>query len=812
MVIHSTVGPSARWPVFVAIAAISMAVIVFEIALLRVFSFTIWHHFAFMVISVALLGFGISGTWLQLRPGAGRPLRGKSGAYALAFGVSAWIAVLIVPRIPFDPTASGELGRQLAFLGAYYLVLVVPFTFAGLAIVTLLQGFAREVNRLYAADLAGAGVGAALAVWSLGVVRAEGTLLLVIFLAAAGSLLLSWAEGTRRRSLAAAAILAVLALAALPWSETILSIPPGVSKGLTTWTLNPEQTPGAKYLFSRWNALARVDVVDNCNSPPWLINPERPSPMPEQLHLVLDGDATTALIKFDGQLEKLAFLDTMLPAAAMQALHPERVLVIGAGGGVDVLAALRHGARHVDAVEINPIVADLAAHRFRKEGGGIFQRDEVTLHVAEGRAFVRRSEDSYDAIQISLIDTWAATASGAYSLAEGYLYTVEAFADYLSHLDDDGVLVVSRWGWAPPREMLRLCTVADAALRRIGAKTPADHIVILGSGRFGSVIVKNTPFTKSELKALAEVSARNAFHPIYAPGLEAGGPFGEFLRSEDKAAFLASYVYDVSPVTDDRPFFFQFGRWQSLDLFGASWKASMLVLSGRLVLIAILLQALLLSLVLLAGPFALAHIKGEAAPPGAPSAVVYFLGIGLAFMLVEIALMQRFTLFLGSPLHATALILGALLLAAGAGSALSPRLAPLARSPWMAFAALIATIAAYTVLLPLIFGALLDLSLAGRTLVSILLVFPIGLVMGVPFPAAIARLEASGGGSLIGWAWAANGCASVLGPLLAVLLAIDLGLSTVTLAGAAIYLAAYVAYGPWWRRGKSSTVLDTAKH
>jgi hypothetical protein len=390
----------------------------------------------------------------------------------------------------------------------------------------------------------------------------------------------------------------------------VLSIPPGPGKSLAK-TLQDDELPSARRVASEWNALARIDVVEHGSTIPWLANPRIPAPLPPQMQIVIDGDAATPIVKLDGDPSELAFLDHVLPNAALRALAPERVLVIGAGGGLDVLGALRHGAEHVDAVEINPAIIEQVTGTYRDWGGSLFERDGVRLVQADGRSFVSRTEEVYDATQISLVDTWAATASGAYSLAESHLYTVEAFEDYLRHLTEDGFVTVSRWEWNPPRENLRLVTVAEAALRRIGARRPADHIAVLASGDLGTVVVKRSPFTPKELRAIAQVARDNAFFPVFTPERPAVNAFGAYLQAEDKSAFLRGYPYDVSPVTDDRPFFFRFGRWSQLDPLGDSLRQMMVVLPGRLVLVALLVQAGLLS-VLLVLPALLTKKRGRA--------------------------------------------------------------------------------------------------------------------------------------------------------------------------------------------------------
>ena len=527
--------------------------------------------------------------------------------------------------------------------------------------------------------------------------------------------------------------------------------------------------------------------------------------------MLLDGDAATPVVQFgDVAPSEMALLDWTLGSAAYQLLHPERVLIIGAGGGVDVLTALRHGARTVDAVEINGAVIDFARGPLAARGGRAFEQPGVTLHEAEGRAFVRRSKDTYDLVQLSLIDTWAASASGAYSLSEGYLYTVEALGDDLARLAPGGALTVTRWDWTPPRESLRLVAVVDEALRRGGAAEPRRHLVVLGLGRMANLVVKKSPFTPEELARVRALAAERGFFVVYEPERPAATAYAAYLSAPDRQAFVRGYPFDISPATDDRPFFFQFGRWSNLRLFGAGWKDNPLILSGRLVLVAVLLQALALSLPLLvlalrggsgAGASTGAGPTGPAtgSVAGSRAIAAYFAALGVAFMLLEISLMQRVTLFLGSPVLAAAVVLATLLAAAGAGSLVAARRAAVQASPWPMLGAIAGLIALYAFGLSAVLRAGLGLGDAARVALAVVLVVPLGLAAGVPFPAALARLAARGGAAATGLAWGANGVGSVLGPILAALLALDVGLSGVMLLAGAGYVLAGVVIARWWR-------------
>lgn len=775
-------------------ALIAASVSLFQIAIMRVFSFTIWHHFSFMVISVALLGFAASGVLLQQVPRLSvHPIRHAAWA-ALGFSVTALAASRLIGTVPFDPTRIADGPQQLFALSLYYPLLFVPFACAGLAIVLVLRGFTASVGRVYAADLAGAGIGSLATISMLGWLGAEGLIWGAAATAAWAGTLLTRADGTASPLMQRMAWVAAIALSlSLPMATHVLPIAPGPGKALHGF-LDRDRFPGAHHAHTEWNVLSRIDVVEGSGTVRWTDNPHRPVHLPSQIQVLIDGDAATPIISAM-PTEDLSFLDSMLPSAALQSLRPGRVLVIGAGGGVDVLAALRHGATHVDALEINPAIVRLMRGPYAAWSGHLYDDERVELHTVEGRSFVRRSDQMYDLIQLSLVDTWAASASGAYSLSESYLYTTEAFVDYLQRLDESGALAITRWLWSPPRETLKLCATAVAALEQLGVAEPARHVVVLALGRIGNVIVKRSPFTDEDLDAILRVAQAQGFTFLYAPGALGSNEFSEMLGMQDRDAWQRNYPFDVTPATDDRPFFFQFGRWRDLAAFRHGWSESLLVLSGRLVLLTTLAQAVVLSILLLILPTVRAD--GGTRIRGRAWVLLYFAAIGAAFMLVEISMMQRFTLFLGHPVYAIASVLAVLLVAAGFGSSLtSSRL--MARVPSaLLFASIAALCFAYGLLLPVIFDALLGLSLAGRIGVAIALLVPLGVLLGMPFPLAVASLHGQGAGSALGWAWAANGCASVIGPLLAVMVAMDYGFDAVLALAAAAYLAAWATLGRW---------------
>lgn len=782
----------SAWPIYATVFLISAATIVLEIAITRIFSFVLWYHFAFMSISIALLGYAVSGIVAT----RSRRLRGATTAVICAgsgalFAVSSLLGLAGVALIPLDAAGLGRDWLPSLTLGLYFVLLAVPFFFSGLAIVTVLSRCSDRANVVYCSDLIGGGVGCFLFLGLIDPLGGEG---IVCFAGVLGLLAaLCLARGLPRRvqtGLSAAILLLLLLVRFVP---DLLPVLPKRSKearrdkALLTW-LDPRTYPEARHSFSGWNAYSRIDVVENTGAVTWLVNPAFTEFALPRTQIIIDGDAATSIVRDRGDPADLLFLSVIPSALSYQALRPASALVIGAGGGVDVQTALFHGVRRIDAVEINPLVVELMQGRFSEYSGALFSRPDVRLHVEEGRNFVRSTDGTYDLIQLTLIDTWAALASGAYSLTENYLYTVEAFQDYYRHLTPGGALAITRWLRSPPREVLRLCSVGLEALAREGLVQPERHFLVYGSPGIGTMVMRREPFSLEEVRRFTEIGASLDMTLLYDPFTTRPNDFANLFSAADRSAFFRSYPYDVAPVTDDSPFFFLQHRWRDLRpaaLFGGS---ALLEVPGKLFLLLVLAIALLLSSVLLLAPLITSDRTGISRRGSLPP-LLYFFGVGVAFMLVENLLMQKFSLFLGHPVYALSLVLFSLLIFSGLGSLASRRLV---RDSWRRLGVTVGilglVVLASFALYPAIFRTFLGQALGVRCVVTLLGVLPLGFLMGVPFPAAI-RLVHNGGSPLIPWAWAVNGFASVASSALCVLLAMEFGFTAAAGLAAACYLA-----------------------
>ena len=802
-------------PPLAAIALVSAAAIGYEILLLRLFSIIQWHHFAYMIISLALLGYGVSGTFLAI---AGRwPQRSYTALFAanaVFFGFSSVGCFLLAQRVPFNPLELLWEPRQFLLLAAIYVLLSIPFFFAANCIGLSFYRFRGRVGRIYGSDLLGAGVGAAGVIVLLLALSPSEALRALGALGPVAAALAVFGSGVNRRWLAAALLAATAAVPLLlpgPWTDLRMSPYKGLSQAL--------RVSGTKVVEQRFSPFGLLSVVESRKIPfrhaPGLslLSPAGP---PDQLAVFTDGGAFTVINRYRENEAPPAYLDFLTSALPYRLLRRPKVLVVGAGGGTDVLQALYHRAESIDAVELNPRMADLMRRDYAAFAGRIFDRQNVRLHVIEARAFAAASEDRFDLIQMALVDAFGPSSAGLLALNESYLYTVEALERFLARLAPGGLLAITRWTKLPPRDGPKLLATAIAALRKSGVARPERRLALIRSWKTSTLLVKNGEFSGDDVAVIRRFCRRRAFDIAYMPGLLAEetnrhNRLGRDYFFEAASALLGAggedfagrYKYDIAPATDDRPYFFNFFKWRLLpEVFGLRGMGGLGLMEwGYPVLAATLVQAAAAGLLLILLPLWIGG-RGGTAPSGIRRhrVLIYFLALGLAFLFVEIAFIQKFILFLIHPLYAAAVVLSAFLVFAGLGSLFSTRLRQRGiagtrpGNPCLLAAAAIAAIAAgLLALLPSLLPLLAPLPEPVKVVVTFLLIAPLAFFMGMPFPLGLARLGEQDA-KLIPWAWAINGCASVLAAVLATLLAVEFGFTAVVVLAVGFYGAAAWAY------------------
>jgi spermidine synthase len=772
----------------VGLGLTSFGALLLELALTRLFSVVLFYHFAFLAISIALLGLGAGGVFAYLF--RNRLARTNTRTLAARLCIDSSILVLVALEVVLHvPVALTVTGRNFLHLTALYVVAALPFFLTGLLFSVV---FAREtwrVPRLYGADLSGGALACLAVVPLLNWIGGPNTILAAAVVMAAAAMV--WAVSSTARKVAGGLAVLFVVLIAANHSNRLIDVI--YAKGMF-------RDPGWVE-FARWNALSRVEV----------------DRQDQAKAIVIDADASTFIMNCDlahwhdaGWEHDLM----MQPPALANVLRPRgEFAIIGPGGGVDVLRAVANGSPSVTGIEINPIIADtIMRGRYADYAMHLYQRPEVHIHVTDGRSYLRSTPQLFDVVQMTLVDTWASTAAGAFALSENNLYTVEAFREYFEHLKPDGMIAITRWEFRQPREALRVVAVAMQALHSLGVANPARNFIVASQGALDEdgipvvVLAKKTAFTAGEESAVqAHFDEYDELDPLYLPsqpGAGQGGPnpFADLITSNDPYRFAQSYAFNVAPVSDNAPFFFftlkagqilQKGRQRGID-----WKVNL----GVLVLILVLVISLVAVLGFLILPLALQGGRRQS-----PFPLLYFVAVGLGYILVEIAFIQRFVLFLGHPTYALTVVIFLLMLSSGAGSLFSRRWLTRTQMAWMPLMLVIIALAANLFLLPRGLSAWVGLAFGYRLAISGMLLAPLGFVMGMPFPTGLRALaerpvldvpggetaaDNAGTDNAVEWAWAMNAAASVLGSVLAMVIAIQFGLTVTLACGVAAYLLA----------------------
>ncbi len=776
-------------PALAGIFAVSASLLMTELALTRIFSVTMYYHFAFLAISIALFGLSASGVFVYLfqKPLARVRAEALLSTGALVHGVATLVALALLVRIRVGLNYSPDnLVRMLAI----YALAALPFFTGGTVVSLAFARFTDRINVLYAADLIGAAAGCLALIPLLNVLGAPGVVMAAAALSMMAAVCLA-ASGMRRR----VALIAIAPLVVPAAFQLAGQAPFDV--------LQTKGHEGDRVLFSKWNSFSRIGVYDRAHGD-WSVSPKFEGPKPQSLFMDIDSAASTPILKGTGNVADSGYLRYELTALAYNLMERPAgftALVIGPGGGRDLVSALVFGARHVDGVEINPIIArDVMLGRFRDYSGGIYADPRVSIHVDDGRSFVRRSSETYDVIQASLVDTWAATAAGAYTLTENSLYTSEAFGEYLDHLNDNGMLTITRWVF----DGLRLVTLAQEACARRGLDA-AKHLAVIRYDQVATFLLKKAPFTPEEVARLQRTSADLGFTVLYAPGAPAAPELEEPLQmqgtgtgtadyrnlilSSNRDQFIEQYPLDITPTTDDRPFFFHSTRLK--DQFQTAFGRAMLFGNGLSALMTLFGISAALVLLFVIGPLLL---KGGSPGAGWPAWLAYFGALGTGFMLLEVALLQRFVLLLGHPVYSLTVTLFSLLLGTGLGSLISRRIPPSrvkAQTTRALRAILVAAVLAALVL-PRVIDLAIPLALAARMLVAAAVLIPVGILLGMPLPGGM-RLLSTERPEIVPWGWGINGAFSVVGATLAVFIAMNWGFSVTLSIAALVYgVAAFI--------------------
>jgi spermidine synthase len=788
---------------YAGVFLVALATLTYEILLTRIFSVTMLYHFAFVALSLAMFGMTAGALIVYLAPSAfpASKLRERLALFAVLFPIALVLSFLTQLSIPFRVHPSIVAIYAIALT---YVVIAVPFVISGIVICLALTGYVSHVSRLYAADLAGAALGCVLLIPLVGWSDAATAVLWVAAIAALAAVAFGRQSDSRRLRATAAAVAVVLTASAA--GHTLL-----VHRQFAIFRiLYVKGDFEARPLYEKWNSYSRVrvngDVGREVLPQGWGLSRTLPADLRvHQLQMDIDVAAGTVMTGFDGDLSKIQHLTYDVTNMGYYLRPKAESLVIGAGGGRDVLSALAFGSPSVTAVEINRDILRTVNGRFGDFTGHLDRDPRVHFVNDEARSYVARTPARYDMIQISLIDTWAATAAGAFVLSENSIYTVEAWATFLSRLTDHGVLSVSRWYFRDrPDEVYRITTLAVESLARVGIQDPRRHLAVIRNMHLanrpempdgvGTLLVSRAPFTNEELDALDREAARLQFEVVFSPRVSTDPTFDKLTSGQDLRAFIASHPTNIAAPTDDSPFFFNMLRLRDfarLDLLEAGKQSHNVKAVATLALLLVIVTVLTATCILL--PLWLTRQRVPMAGTG--GLFTFFIAIGLGFMLIETSQMQRLIIALGHPTYGLSVVLFGLLLSSGLGSYMTAGVGTdsVAESGTRRLVLLAVVLLIFGVTTPAIVRAVEPAQTAWRIAAAVAVLFPIGVMMGMAFPLGI-KLAARTSDGLTPWFWGLNGAASVLSSVLSVCIALTWSISTAFWCGWICYLLALAAF------------------
>jgi spermidine synthase len=762
--------------VLLGVGLVAGSTLALQVLLTRVFSNVLLYHFGFLTISLALLGVGAAAITVYVRPHwfDRIALERQLARWSLAFGALLAIAIFVIVRLDYVYTGI-DTGFALTLAAASTLA-ALPFIAAGLVIALAVRGYARSIGTLYAFDLAGAGIGAVAVVPLLWLVPAPTLVVVVAALGAVAAFLFAGATPERTWALGGGGLAIVLVVLAAATGVYDLK-PPGVTPAADRWTPISRVIGYGPLGGSRSGFVTYDRVIGE------VVPYHRGDPLPDW-RKTQEGPQSVGY----------------------RLTGPGRTLIIGGGGGRDIVTALSERQR-VDVIELNRAIRDVVDDDLRFVSGAPYTLPGVSTAIGDGRSTLTQRDDRYDTVHLGFTDTYSGNSAQAFALTENNLYTVEAFQEYLDHLKPGGVLNVSRPDREGINEALRATVLAMEALKREGVSDPRRHVVVLlgtysspfNTFRYGTVLAKKEPFTAVQLAGVKRLAAQRSEGVAFAPGGPYAAGWNELAAAPDHRAFCEHAAFDYCAPTDDRPFFFNLQR---VGHFGETAAPGGFRVPDPTLILAITL-GILLVLSALAFALPLALVRGEGRP--SVGSLTFFAAIGLGFLVLEVVLIQRFVLFLGFPTYALSVVLFALLIFTGIGSLVSVRLAkPDPRRVLVAALGLgAAMIALAAVGLQPLLRALIDLPFAARIALTIAMLAPLGAVLGMAMPIGLRRLEGlypSG----VAWAWGINGIASVLASVLAITVAIMFGFTAATLLALACYLVA-LGHALWarWPAGEA---------
>jgi len=811
------------FPLYIGIFFFSGSVLLFELSLMRVFSILQWNFLAFMIISIAFLGYGASGTFLSafsslLKKAEGVKLYKYLLFFSLLFSLGSLFSLFIISKIPFDLYRITTDRYQFLYLVIYYLAIATPFFFAGLCISLAISKLPEKINKIYFCDLGGASIGCISFLVLANYLSFNHLLIIPPLFSFIASFLFALKLKDNRSIIYIVGILIFIIL--FCGTERFYSFSINPYKSLFTLL----RYPNSRIIDLQENSFARLEVVESEGvkyAPGLSLNFS--GEIPEQLGLVTDGDGLSAITRLEGEddlegLGKISFSDYISSALGFHLIkdidNSRKTLIIGPGGGLDILGGIYNGTEVIWGIEMNPNVKILLQKNYSDYSGNIYNRKGIEILSGEGRSVLKGLEQKFDLIQISLIGSSNTASGGFYSISENYLYTVEGFIDFWQHLSKGGNLSITRWLKFPPREIVRLCSISLEALSRIGIEKPENHLAVIRSWATSTLILSKKEIEEEEIRIIKDFCNKRNFDTVYFPGIKAEDANTNHIleqsyyyqeidqlvnsfKKDELKDFYDSYFFNVSAVTDNQPYFFYTLKWQNIPKIIKStgnWQS--LIEWGNLIIFATFLQGIIFSIIFIFLPLILKGLPVSKRKVKIPF-LLYFASLGLGYMLLEISFIQKFILYLTNPAYSTSIIIFAFLFFSGLGSFYSKKIEKnYIGSLKIIILSLCGLLILYQFILPYVFNTTLKYSLLIRIFITVVLIFPLGFLMGMPFPLGIKLVNSINQGKekgLIPWLWATNSFCSIIASVSAVIIAIFFGFRAVATLATLAYLFAFLS-------------------
>lgn len=765
---------------YAGIFLISLCLLASEIILTRILSVIFWYHFAFLVVSVAIFGMTLGALIVYIVPKVFLPRLTLKHIASYAILSSFIIAVSFISLF-YLPALFASLKISNWLLPALYILLALPFLTIGICLSLSLTRFPENIGNIYSINLLGSALGCISVIFILNNFNGPSAIFFIASLCALSALFFAYSANSNRLFKLSCIFIFLISLLFCLINQYSNSITPLWTKGV----LRP-----ARPIYSKWNFFSYVSVHKPSRRPfGWGFSPKISSVKinTNELMLLIDDGAGTVLTKFN-DLRDLEYLKLDVSAIAYYLRNNDDVLILGSGGGRDLLTAVLFGAKRVVGVEINKDINYIAFDRLRDFSGSINKYKEIQRLTDEGRSYVSKSKEKYNLIQASLVDSFAAFANGAFALTENSLYTKEAWIIFLKHLKENGILSFSRWyDLNKPFEIYRLVTLAKSVLQDTGVREPGKNIALIRGGLFnghmgiGTILLSKVPFSDSDLARLGKVCQDLGFELVLSPRGYSDENFNYIFKNPGPSYDLKNFPVNINPPTDNQPFFFYFAKFS--DLFARRPAGQEVIILRKLLLTILNFGIIFILLPLLYKRYSETSVHGKISV----NMVVYFVGIGTGFMLLEISLVQRLGIFLGHPIYGLTVVLFSLLLSCGLGSYLTKYINTKARVRLLFIILILMALVlmnAVGLITRIAASSLMPIKIA----LSVLILALLGIFMGMPFPVGM-RLVGGDDSSRVLY-WGLNGFSSVCGSVLAAVVLVNFGFQTCILTGIIFYLAA----------------------